>query len=72
MRAYIPLNTVCADGRNIAMERIEADLEHRHAEVVRLTILEMKHLASCPACNPDLRLNAMLTALFGENVRVRE
>lgn len=72
MRGYIPLNTICADGREIVMRRNEAFLEHRDADAVRLTMLEMEHLAVCPTCNPDLVVNDMLTTLWGEDVRIRD
>jgi hypothetical protein len=72
MRTYIPLNTICADGRSIALRRTEAFLEHRDREQIRLTMAEMQHLATCPTCNPDLRVNAMLVSLWGPEVRVRE
>lgn len=72
MRTYIPLNTICADGRSIVMRRQEAFLEHKEDEERRMILAEMEHLAVCPVCNPDLAVNEMLTALWGPDVRVRE
>lgn len=67
----IPLNTICADGRSIAMKRDEALAEHRALQLVRLLALERQHMASCPTCNPDLAVTALVRQLWPE-ARVAE
>lgn len=71
MRTYIPLNTICADGRSIVMRRDEAFLEHRDDELRRLIAAELEHLATCAVCNPALEVTEALRALWPD-VQIRE
>lgn len=69
---FIALNHCCAKGLEIVLNRDRAWENHNDAEAVRWRVEEQKHLETCAECNPDLQTNAMLTALWGPDVRVSE